>query len=207
MMAGRTHAIGVAPLVTLGRALYDDRYAEGRRFASVLSAQGVPTFALDDGDITRFWCDELEPFWRHESGAIAGFTQFGPMFVVERLAADRGLGLVLRVEHCNARDGGMSHRFEGPSETLCLTRELESLHDDWPGLAAALACRVGVDDSPHRSAELSTPGITPRLAQSEGPAASFIHYYTPHAEQQGYGATLDGPLYSWVVAPRASLTR
>jgi hypothetical protein len=30
---------------------------------------------------------------------------------------------------------------------------------------------------------------------------SFIHYYTPQAVQQGYGPAIDGPLYSWVIAP------
>jgi hypothetical protein len=206
MIAGTAGAVGAAPTMTLGRALYDDRYAEGRRFAAVVGAQGVPTRALDDGDITRFWYDELEPLWRRSRQAIAGFTQFGPMFVVERLAAERGMHVALRVEHC-ATQGMLAHRFTGPRETLALAAGFEALHSDWPGLAAALACRVGADDSPRRTAELATPGLAPRLTPSAAPETSFIHYYTPYAEQQGYGAPLDGTLYSWVIAPRASQTR
>jgi hypothetical protein len=31
----------------------------------------------------------------------------------------------------------------------------------------------------------------------------MIHYYAPLAIQQGHEFPLDGPLYSWVVVPRA----
>jgi hypothetical protein len=47
------------------------------------------------------------------------------------------------------------------------------------------------------SPELEAPTLP---AGTESP---LIHYYTPQAEQQGYGPALNGPLYSWVVAPRA----
>jgi hypothetical protein len=186
------------------RAIYDDRYAAGRRFAAVVAAHGVPTRALDDGDITRFWYDELETLWKREPVAIAGFTQFGPMFVVERLALERGLALVLRVEHRSRSDGSLEHSFTGPRETLALAAGFETLQSDWAGLVAALACSVGGDDSPRHDAALATAESAPRLAPSIEPAApSAIHYYTPVAVQQGYGPALDGPLYSWVVAPRA----
>lgn len=209
MLPGGADAIGAALAAKLGRALYDDRYAEGRRFAAVLGAQGVPTRALHDGDITRFWYDELEPLWQCETVAIAGFTQFGPMFVVERLAAERGMHALLRVEHCSGSGSGsrLSHRFTGPRETLALAAGFESLHSDWPGLMAALACRVGSDDSRHCSADLATLELPPSRSPSAAPVVPFVHYYTPLAEQQGYGASLDGPLYSWVVAPRTRSSR
>jgi len=207
MISGSVHALGVVPPIALKRAIYDDRYAEGRRFAAILGAQGVTTRALDGGDITRFWYEDLEPLWRREPRALAGFTQFGPMFVVEQLAAGRGMHLVLRIEHARANDGTLAHRFMGPRETLALAAGFESLHSDWPALMAALACRVGTDDSPQRSAELATLESAPSLGPSAPGAAAFVHYYRPLAEQQGYGAALDGPLYSWVVAPRASSTR
>ena len=191
------------------RAIYDDRYAAGRRFAEVVAAHGVPTRALDVGDITRFWYDELETLWKREPVAIAGLTQFGPMFVVERIALERGLELVLRVEHCATSDGRLEHAFSGPRETLGLAAGFEGLQSDWPGVIAALACSVGADDSPRHDAALATAESAPRPIPCADPSApSVIHYYTPLAVQQGYGAALDGPLYSWVVAPRAtSLTR
>jgi hypothetical protein len=187
--------------VTLARAVYDDRYPEGRRFAAVVGAQRVTARALDNGDITQFWSEELRPLWQREPLAIAGFTQFGPMFVVERLAADYGMRVTLRVEHRSGVGGTVAHLLEGPRETLALAADFEA-QTDWPGLMAALACRVGVDDSARRNAELETTQPAPSLPPSETAAAPFIHYYTPLTEQQGYGTGLDGPLYSWVVAPR-----
>jgi hypothetical protein len=205
MIARSAEAVGGSPLFTLARAVYDDRYAEGRRFATVAGAHGVPTRALDDGDITRFWYDELEPLLRRETVAIAGFTQFGPMFVVERLAADHGKRSVLCVEHYSAADGTLAHSFAGPRETLALAAGFEA-HSDWPALMAALACRVGTDDSARRGVELKTAQFAPSPTPRAAPTAPFIHYYTPHAEQQGYGPALDGPLYSWVVAPRPRIS-
>jgi len=204
VIARSAEAVGAPRPIALGRALYDDRYAEGRRFAAVVGAQGVPAHALDDGDITRFF-DGLVQLWRRERIAVAGFTQFGPMFVAERLAAERGMRLALRIEHCAPSAGALTHRLTGPRETLALAAGFEALHSDWPGLVAALACRVCADDSPQSNSELVTPGLAP-LALPSGLGAlspSPVHYYTPHVVQQGYGVALDGPLYSWVVGPRA----
>jgi hypothetical protein len=36
---------------------------------------------------------------------------------------------------------------------------------------------------------------------AESTREPFIHYYTPRDVQQGYGPAVDGPLYSWVIAP------
>ena len=137
-------AIGERRRVPFRWALYDDRYAEGRSFAEVARAQGIAARALDDGDITRFWYDELDVLWRREPAAIAGLTQFGPMLVIEQLAAERRMHLTLRGEHRFAR------------------------------LATAV----------------------------QAPRSSIIHYYTPLTVAQGQGSSLDGPLYSWVVASR-----
>jgi hypothetical protein len=144
VFAGSAAAIGARPTVPLRWALYDDRYAEGRSFAAAAAAQGIATRALDGGDITRFWYDELDVLWRREPAAIAGLTQFGPMFVIEQLAAEARMRLTLTGEHRLAR----------------LTTALQA------------------------------------------PGPSLIHYYTPLTVARGEGPTLDGPLYSWVVAPR-----
>jgi hypothetical protein len=197
-------AVGTQPPVAVARAIYDDRYVEGRRFAAVASAHGVATRALDYGDVTAFWYEELEAVLRRGASAVAGFTQFGPMFVVERLAAERGMRLALRVEHRGAADGTLTHAFSAPRETLELAQRFEGLRADWPGLMATLACRVGGDDSASCTGEIATPSLeVPRLPPSSVRLPPLVHYYTPQAEQQGYGAALDGPLYSWVVAPRA----
>jgi hypothetical protein len=203
MMSSAEGTARDAPSSTLGRAIYDDRYAEGRRFAEVIGEHGVATRALDGGDITRFWYDDLDTLWKREAMAVAGFTQFGPMFVVEQLALERGMRLALRVEHRSGADGTLRHSFSGPRETLALAADFPALHSDWPGLIAVLACGIGADGSPHHNVELSSTGPALRLSASAAAGGpSIIHYYTPIAEQQGYGPALDGPLYSWVVAPR-----
>jgi hypothetical protein len=204
MMTGTASAGGAPPRIRFGRAIYDDRYAESRRFAEIFAAHGVVTRSLDDGDITRFWYDELETLWQREPVAIAGLTQFGPMFVVERFALERGLRVALRVEHRCGAGGTLQHLFTGPRETLALAAGFATLHADWPGLVAALAYSVDADDSPRHDFVLATAEAAPRLTPSTEPAApSAIHYYTPLAVQQGFGPALDGPLYSWVVVPRA----
>jgi hypothetical protein len=202
-LARSAEAAAAAAPAALGAALYDDRFAEGCRFAAVVGARGVAAHALDGGDVTAFYL-ELERLWRREPVAVAGFTQFGPMFVVERLALERGMRLVMRVEHCAATDGSLLHRWTSPSETQDLAAAAAALYSDWPGLMATLACRVGADPSPPRSAVLAAAGLPPpKLKQAGGEAAPpFVHYYTPQLEQRGYGPALDGPLYSWVVAQR-----
>ena len=151
LLARSAHAGSGRSFVAPRRAVYDDRYPEGRRFAADLAMQGVAVQALDDGDVTRLYT-ELDAVWRRERVAVAGLTQFGPLFVIERMAADHRM----RVERRLVADGTPTHGASGP-QTL-------------------------------------TPGADA--------GASMIHYYTPLAIQQGHALPLDGPLYSWLVAPR-----
>jgi hypothetical protein len=188
-----------------GRAIYDDRYAEAKRFAAVLAGRGVPARALDDGDVTR-WYEELDALWRRDAFAVAGLTQFGPMLVVERLAAERRMGLAMRVEHRVTPDGALAHVVTAPRDVAAHAASFvgAARADLWPELMAALVFRVSGEDAPHETSAFTTPAAAPRLAAEPAPAAaSIIHYYAPHAIQQGYGLPLDGPLYSWVVGPRS----
>jgi hypothetical protein len=201
-------ALSAAPVaLALHKAIYDDRYDEGRRFAATAGAYGVPLRALDAGDITRFWYGELDPLWRREPVAIAGLTQLGPLFVVEQLAAERRLRVALRVEHRSAVDGSLEHVAEGPSATLARVTELRDAGLEWPELMAVLACLASSDASSATRAKFTTPGPAATLAAAAPTEPSVIHYYTPHAVQQGYGPALDGPLVSWVAAPRARGSR
>jgi hypothetical protein len=152
VLARSAQAVGVRPVGVPQRAVYDDRYAEGHRFAAVLAAQGVAVQALDAGDVTRLYT-ELDALWRRERIAVAGLTQFGPLFVIEQLAAEHRM----RVEHRVVVDGAPTQVASAPRET------------------STLAARA---------------------------RASMIHYYTPLAMQQGHELPLDGPLYSWLIAPR-----
>jgi hypothetical protein len=144
-LARAAAAVGHDARAAVGRVIYDDRYAEGRAFAALAAAKGIAALALDAGDITPLY-DDLAELLRGERGLVAGLTQYGPMLVVEQLAAER------------------------------------RLHVEWTALESA--ARTSADD-----------------------AAPFIHYYTPLAIQQGHAVPVDGPLYSWVVVPRAGASR
>ncbi len=88
--------------------LFDARFPEARRFAADAAhlRMNVRSF---DGDITNVWFHELAPVWRSiaSSGravatadmAIAGLTQYGALFCLERLAWDAGMRVVYRAEH------------------------------------------------------------------------------------------------------------
>jgi hypothetical protein len=145
VLARAAGAVGLNPRTAVRRVIYDDRYAEGRTVAALAAAEGITTRSLDAGDITRLY-DDLAEVLRSEHGLVAGLTQFGPMLVVEQLAAARRMKI------------------------------------EWTDLESAA----------------SLPAAD---------TASFIHYYTPLALQQGHAVPVDGPLYSWVVVPRTAVSR
>jgi hypothetical protein len=98
LTSGDAFASSRAPGVMLHKAAFDDRYREGHRFAETMAGLGVAAQALRDGDVTALYL-ELDRLWREQPAAVGGLTQFGPMFVLERLAVEHGLRMVLRVEH------------------------------------------------------------------------------------------------------------
>jgi hypothetical protein len=199
-------ALGVAarPPVALYAAIVDNRYALSAGFAAALGGRGVPVRALDDGDITRFWYDELEPLWRTRRVAVAGLTQFGPMFVVAQLAAERGLRTVLRVEHRVEGNEVLAHVVTAPADVLAWLEDAAASGHDWPVLMALAACRCQAAVLPQRTATMQLPGGRPDLSADAAARAlvepSVIHYYSSRGVQQGYGVAADGPLYTWLVA-------
>jgi hypothetical protein len=203
-------ALGAAPRpsVAIHAAIVDDRYALASGFAAAFEAHGVPVRTLDDGDITRFFVDELEPLWRTAPAAIAGLTQFGPMLVVSQLAAERRLRTVLRVEHRADADGVLAHVATASADVLGWLEGAAARGIEWPALMALAACRCEVAAAPLETATLRLPGGAPELSALAAARAleepAPIHYYTPRGVQQGYGLPADGPLYSWLVAPRAT---
>lgn len=185
-------------------AIYDDRYVEGRRFAATLSAAGTALHALDAGDVTRLYNEQLDMLLRSEAATIAGFTQYGPMLVLEQLARERHLRLALRVEHRAEAGGRLAHAITGPRAAIERAEQLCADGVDWPIVMAALACRAVADSSQPVNTMLFTSGLSPTLPGVREDV-SFIHYYAPLVVQQGYGVALDGPVYSWVVASRRRL--
>ena len=79
-------------------AVFDRRFAAGRRFARSSETRGIATRAIA-GDVTTLWYSELHPLWKQHPVAIAGLTTYGPLFCLERLAWDHGMRVLHRQEH------------------------------------------------------------------------------------------------------------
>lgn len=92
--AGMPVDAGAAPLY---KVVYDSRFEASVAFARRAAALGVPTRAIE-GDMTRFWYDDLYHRWREGPVAIAGLTAHGPLFCFEQLARDQRMRVVLRAE-------------------------------------------------------------------------------------------------------------
>ena len=193
--------------VRVQRAVYDLRYAAARRFGAAVAGRGVAVRELVDGDLTRFWYDELAALWQREPAAVAGMTQFGPMFALGQLGAERGMQLVLQVLHRAADDGSLSHEVTAAEPTLVTAAELGAAGLDWPTAMALLACTCAAGEGPPHTAVLRPanplPAPSAEVAAETRAQPSIIHYYTPLAVQQGFGVALDGPLYTWLLAPAA----
>ena len=185
--------------------IYDDRYAEGRRFAAALhGAQGVPrtrSTAATSHDSTY---ERLDALWRSEPVTIAGLTQFGPMFVLEQLAGERAFTARAARRASRHDTTARSHIADhGAARPLSIARP-SSRRCARTGRAvmAALACGTGADRSrPHATPTLFTSGLSPTPTTAPGDAVlhSLLH---AARGSTGHGVALDGPLYSWVIAPR-----
>jgi hypothetical protein len=192
-------------------AVFDDRYAEGRSFGEAMRQLGVPVRGLANGDTTELWHDAQDLLRRKPLAAIAGTTQFGPMFVFEQLGTQRRMRVTLRVEHRVRGNRTIAHVMTGPPETLALAEDLRQRSMSWPALMAALFVHSRADASGTVRRTMIMPGSKPepRRASSAGNESapeSPIHYYRPLALQEGHRVPWDGPLFSWVIAPAAWAT-
>ena len=77
------------------RAIYDERFEVGRRFAREAAGLGWITRAIR-GDVTQVWFHELDLRWKRGPAPIAGLTTAQSLFVLERLAWDVGMRVTLR---------------------------------------------------------------------------------------------------------------
>lgn len=194
--------------IPLYKAVFDERYAEGRTFGSQVGRYGVAAQVIANGDISGFF-EELDVLWRKQPLAVAGLTQWGPMFVLERLGRERGLHVALKVEH-RVEQGALRHVMSGPPETLGFAANLGAEGVAWPLLMAGAVAGCRANCPAPATTSLVTEGAGPRFdggrisAQGADGPERIIHYYMPQGLAQGYELPLDGPLYSWVIAPRSA---
>jgi hypothetical protein len=92
--------------------IFDRRFAASVEFAARARSLGLAVHGID-GDMTRFWYDELYHEWKKGPAAIAGLTAHGPMFCFEQLARDQGMRVVFRAEH-RLGTAGVAHTLTGP---------------------------------------------------------------------------------------------
>jgi hypothetical protein len=95
-----------APVWPLYRFLVDDRFPESVSAGRAATEQGTAVHVMNAGDITPFWFTDLSLRWRQSPVAVAGVTGHGPLFVLEQLAWDHGMRVMVRQEHPRGQDSG-----------------------------------------------------------------------------------------------------
>jgi hypothetical protein len=158
----------------LYKVIYDERHRSSRAFASEVSRLGAPVHGIK-GDITDFWFHDLDARWRKDPVAVAGLTEHGPLFCLERLSWDHGMRVVYRADHTYRADGYMEHELFGSERMLREAVDLSSSGPDWSTRVASLLTRC-----PASRAQ-----------------ASKLTIVTPAASQAGDPEHL----VSWVIAP------
>jgi hypothetical protein len=158
----------------LYKVIYDERHASSRAFAAEVARLGAPVHAIK-GDITDLWFRDLDARWKKQPVAIAGLTEHGALFCLERLSWDHGMRVIYRADHTYRADGYMEHEFSGSERMLREAVDLSSSGPDWSARVASLLTRC-----PAARAQ-----------------ASKLTVVTPAARQAGDPEHL----VSWVIAP------
>jgi hypothetical protein len=164
-----------AEAVPLYKVVYDLRFADSLAFAQRVAALGIATHAIE-GDMTRFWFDDLHHRWQRGPAAIAGLTAHGALFCLERLAWDQRMRVVFRAEHKLGATGCVEHGVSGPATLVRHAETRLSGEPDWSSSMADLVTRC-----PSGRAEIVQASCVG--APGNAPA--------PHGES----------LFSWVIAP------
>ena len=175
VVAGDRDRDGAQAVVALYKVLYDTRFAASVAFARRVATRGLAVESMN-GDMTRFWYDDLYHRWREGPAAIAGLTAYGALFCLERLAWDHGMRVLFRAEHTAAAPDRVAHRFEGPASLLTAAANVVAA----PGWAAGMADVI--IKCPRRRAERREAKATTIVSATPAPSQS---------------------LFSWVIAPRA----
>jgi len=159
--------------VPLYKVVYDERHASSRAFASEVKELGVAVHGIR-GDITGLWFNDLDARWKKDPVAIAGLTEHGPLFCLERLAWDHGMRVIYRADH-TYHDGYMEHELSGSERMLREAVELSSSGPEWSARVASLLTRCPASRT----------------------QASQLTVVTPTAKRAGD----PDHLVSWVIAP------
>ena len=155
--------------------IVDDRIPESLRFGQRMREMGSAVHAIS-GDVTDLWFHDLFAQWTKEPVAIAGLTEHGPLFCLERLAWDHKMRVVYRAEH--RLDGDcVVHEISGPEAVIRRAADLGS-------------AGVRLDDARGAFGQ-----SLPESVGSPTAVARAVTRVAPAGDRE--------PLLSWVIAPRA----
>jgi hypothetical protein len=96
------------------KVVYDGRYPVCAAFAEWMRKRGIATRALDDGDVTNAWFNDLALRWRQSPAAIAGMTAPEALFCLEELAHDHRMRVTFRADHRLRSGDVLEHCLRGP---------------------------------------------------------------------------------------------
>ena len=156
--------------VPLYKVIYDQRLAASREFANRSRQLGLATHAIE-GDMTKFWYDDLYHQWKQGPMAIAGLTTHGPLFCFEQLARDFGVRVVFRAEHRPGADHRIAHELNGPLTMLDESLALNGDNRRWGACMADVVAQC-----PEGRNEIATvAALTTEAAQEFGPDVEALY--------------------------------
>lgn len=175
LSAEASEPIAIRP-VQPDTVIFDLRFPSSVAFGHEARRQGIPVWALEDGDITDLWYRDLSLRWKQGPAAIAGLTDEPALFCLERLAWDeQRMRVVFRGRHRRRSPGRLEHELWGPATLL---KQAPGLGEE-PAWGAAVATLVG------------------QCPEDESRTSRTLSVETS-AESAGDGAE---PLVSWLIAP------
>jgi hypothetical protein len=148
----------------LYKVVFDQRFLSSRAFAGEVKRLGAPVFGIK-GDITDLWFHDLDARWKREPIGIAGLTEHGPLFCLERLAWDHGMRVVYRADHTYRSDGYMEHELTGSEQMLREAVDLSSSGANWSSRMAGLLTRCPAN--PARASKMTV--VTPTARPADDP--------------------------------------
>lgn len=115
----------------------DARFPSSITFGAHAAPFGIEHLS-SKGDITAIWLKHLDPIWREGKASVIGLTTQDQLFCLERLAWDRGMQVLLRVEHHDSGRGSIAHKIEAPS--FLAERTVQAIQNEkaWPSELAFL---------------------------------------------------------------------
>jgi hypothetical protein len=160
-ISGRANQSVATPLYMV---IFDQRFQSSRAFAGEVKRLGAPIYGIK-GDITDLWFHDLDARWKREPIGIAGLTEHGPLFCLERLAWDHGMRVVYRADHTYRSDGYMEHELSGSEQMLREAVDLSSSGADWSSRMAGLLTRCPAS----RAQASKMTVVTPTAKQADDP--------------------------------------